>query len=143
MVPTVLQIVSTPKTSGPPLPRKESEAIGIPASPGSKLAGTIPRVDIVQRLGEYFLGVEGTGVDDKSIGCRDQRSDRPRLVDAATVRDVVQRQIPALIFVTRTGDTDLAALGLATRRPAGSFHGSYGAPVETQVFTIGLSPACT
>jgi 4-amino-4-deoxy-L-arabinose transferase-like glycosyltransferase len=68
---------------------------------------------------------------------------RLRLVEAPTVRDVVQRHVPALIFVRRTSDGDLAELGLADRRRVGSFRSRPGEPVETQVFTIGLSPACS
>ena len=56
---------------------------------------------------------------------------------------MVQRNSPALIFVRRTSDRDLAEFGLTERRAVWSFPSVYGAPVETQVFTIGLDPACT
>lgn len=67
--------------------------------------------------------------------------DRLRLVDAPTVRDIVQRQVPALIFVTRIGDGDLAELGLADLPPIGRFRGAPETPVE--IFAVGLSPACS
>ena len=65
------------------------------------------------------------------------------VVGTAELDEVAGQHGPALIFVRRSGDRDLVEAGLAGQPPLWIFPGSYGAPVETQVFAIGLSPACT
>ena len=74
--------------------------------------------------------------------CRRRLADRLRLVDVPTARAVVRRNGPALIFMLRGSDSELAAAGLADRSQASSFPDVYGAPVETLVHAIGLDPAC-
>jgi len=118
-------------------PPRAWERPGCPASaePGGQVEVLLVGVSTLDRI-------EAEARNTPLVFDLQRLGDRARLTDAQTAREIVRRQGPALIFVRRTGSGDLETLGLADRQPVASYPGRRGAPVETQLFAVGLDPTC-
>src|SRR5882724_1390570 len=78
--------------------------------------GPPPALDQIEREREGRIGIEGRGVDDDRVRCRDQRRNRPTAIAGVPFGHVLQN---AGIYTLATAPEQLPMAALGARRGAG------------------------